>query len=98
MQNRKGIVYPRIAEEVVDYDELLPLWECSYMTAYRILYGLQHPNHKRKKALSDYLGIPVEELFKKVDPNAAPEVKAVAQTDTPTENSEIISEFTSSEV
>lgn len=80
MQNRKGIVYPRIAEEVVDYDELLEVWQCSYITAYRILYGQSYPNHKRKKALSDYLGIPVEELWVKAD--AASEDKVVETANT----------------
>ena len=96
MQKRKGIVYPRIEEEIINYAELQEVWDCGYLKAYRILHGLTAPNHKIKEQLSEYLGIPVAELWVKADD--APEDKAVAQTDTPTENSEIISEFISSEV
>lgn len=84
MQKRRGFIYPRIAEEVVDYQELQDLWGCSYLTAYRILYGHAHPNHKRKKALSDYLGIPIDVLWAKVEPRAN-------EATTP-KNSETISE------
>lgn len=70
MYNYKGIVYPRIAEEVVNYEELQRVWDCSYCTAYRIMYGYSYPNHIRKRALSEYLGIPVDVLFTKVDPKA----------------------------
>ena len=52
MQNRKGIVYPRIAEEIVDYAELQEVLGVSYLTAYRIMHGHAFPNHKRKKTLS----------------------------------------------
>jgi predicted DNA-binding transcriptional regulator AlpA len=84
MQNRKGIVYPRIAEEIVDYAELQEVLGVSYLTAYRIMHGHAFPNHKRKKTLSDYLGIPVDELWVK-NPNVDP------QKPTPsTNNSEII--------
>lgn len=68
MQKRSGVVYPRIAEEVVDYLELQDVWNCSYYTAYRVMHGHELPNHIRKKQLSDYLGIPVEELWVK-NPN-----------------------------
>lgn len=84
MQKRKGFIYPRIAEEVVDYQELQDLWGCSYLTAYRIMYGHAHPNHKRKKALSDYLGIPIDELWVK-NPNVDPQ-----KPTPPTDNSEIV--------
>jgi len=67
MQQRKGIIYPRIVEEVVDYQELIDLWGCSYNTCFRVLRGLSAPNHKRKKALSEYLGIPMDELWLRVD-------------------------------
>lgn len=84
MQKRSGIVYPRIAEEIVDYAELQEVWLCSYHTAYHIMHGHENPNHKRKKALSDYLGIPVDELWAK-NPNVDP------QKSTPSaDNSEII--------
>lgn len=68
MQNRKGLVYPRIVEEVVDVAELRKVWNCGYMTVHRIMYGESLPNHKRKEQLSEYLGIPVSELFVRVDP------------------------------
>lgn len=70
MQQRKGIIYPRIVEEVVDYQELQDLWNCSYVTCFRILRGLSAPNHKRKKALSEYLGIPIDELWVKSEDSA----------------------------
>lgn len=70
MQNRKGIIYPRIVEEVVDYQELQDLWNCSYVTCFRVLRGLSAPNHKRKKALSEYLGIPIDELWVKSEDSA----------------------------
>lgn len=73
MYKCKGIVYPRIAEEVVDYAELQRVWDCSYCTAYRIMYGYSYPNHIRKRALSEYLGIPIDELWARVDPDPIPE-------------------------
>ena len=77
MQKRKGYVYPRIAEEVVDTAELCKVWNCGYMTVNRIMYGRKLPNHIHKEQLSEYLGIPMNELFARADTN----------------NSEIISEF-----
>lgn len=65
MQSRKGIIYPRIVEEVIDYAELMSVWHCSYETAYRILHGFSSPNHRRKEQLSEYLGIPINELWEK---------------------------------
>lgn len=65
MQNRKGIIYPRIAEEIVDYAELQEVLGISYLSAYRIMHGHAYPNHKRKEKLSEYLGIPVNELWVK---------------------------------
>ncbi len=79
MQNRKGYVYPRIKEEVVDTAELCKVWNCGYGVVNRIVYGRQLPNHRQKEQLSEYLGIPINELFVRVD----------------TKNSEIISEFDS---
>lgn len=79
MQNRKGLVYPRIVEEVVDYLELQEVWNCSYLTCYRIMHGEVFPNHKRKQLLSDYLGIPVNELFVRVDVH--PEETSVGSAD-----------------
>ena len=76
MQNRKGYVYPRIKEEVVDTAELCKVWQCGYGVVNRIVYGRQLPNHRQKEKLSEYLGIPIEELFVRSDTN----------------NSEIISE------
>lgn len=81
MVRSKGIVYPRIVEEVVDYHELMKVWNCSYITAHRVLHGIAAPNHIRKQQLSDYLGIPVDELWVRVD--SAPHFKGVAQFDTP---------------
>lgn len=69
MQKSKCIIYPRIVEEVVDYAELQSVWNCGYLTCYRILSGQSAPNHIRKKALSDYLGIPVDELWVKAEPD-----------------------------
>lgn len=63
MHQGNKIIYPRIAEEVVNYQELQDVWNCSLCTAYRILHGKCYPNHKRKKQLSEYLGIPVDELW-----------------------------------
>lgn len=76
MRRCKGQVFPRIVEEVVDYPELMKVWSCGYMTANRIMHGKQLPNHRQKEQLSEYLGIPINELFVRVDPK----------------NSEIISE------
>lgn len=81
MQNRRGYVYPRIKEEVVDTAELRKVWQCGYGVVNRIVYGRQLPNHRQKEQLSEYLGIPVAELFVRVD-----------DISTPTVNSEIISE------
>ncbi|WP_294242244.1 hypothetical protein [Pseudobutyrivibrio sp.] len=86
MQKCKGVIYPRILEEVVNYAELQQVWDCSYVTAYRILHGLGATNHIRKKQLADYLGVPVDELWVK-NPNVDPQ-KATPSTD----NSETISE------
>lgn len=101
MHRRKGIVYPRIVEEVVNVAELQRVWNCGYMTTNRIMHGFKAPNHRQKEQLSEYLGIPVAELWVRVDPDPIPEGyafavpanKGVVQTDTPLENSEIISEF-----
>lgn len=79
MQNRKGYVYPRIKEEVVDTAELCKVWQCGYGVVNRIVYGRQLPNHRQKEQLSEYLGIPVAELFVRID-----------DISTPNENSEII--------
>lgn len=76
MQNRKGYVYPRIKEEVVDTAELCKVWQCGYGVVNRIVYGRQLPNHRQKEQLSEYLGISINELFVRAD----------------TDNSEIISE------
>lgn len=67
MQKRKGVIYPRILEEVVDYKELQTVWHCSYQKAYHILHGHHIPNHKQKEQLAEYLGIPAEELWVKSD-------------------------------
>lgn len=76
MQRRKGLIYPRIVEEIVDPAELQKVWNCGYLTVNRIMYGRKKPNHVQKEQLSEYLGIPVAELWVRVDPD----------------NSEIISE------
>lgn len=67
MQRRKGLVFPRIVEEVVDIAELEKVWNCGYLTVNRIMHGRKPPNHQQKEQLSEYLGIPVEELWVKVD-------------------------------
>lgn len=76
MQRRRGLIYPRIVEEIVDPAELQKVWNCGYLTVNRIMYGRKAPNHKQKEQLSEYLGIPVAELWVRVNPD----------------NSEIISE------
>lgn len=80
MQKRKGIIYPRIEEEIINYAELQEVWDCGYLKAYRILHGQTAPNHKLKAKLSEYLGIPVAELWVKAD--AASEDKVVEAADT----------------
>ena len=80
MKRCKGIIFPRIAEEVVNYEELASVWGCSYQTAYRILHGICPANHIRKEKLANYLGIPVKELWVKAD--AASEDKVVETADT----------------
>lgn len=70
MQRRKGLIYPRIVEEVVNIDELRKVWDCGYMTVNRIMHGHKAPNHQQKEQLSEYLGIPIDELFVKADPDA----------------------------
>ena len=92
MQKSKAIIYPRIIEEVVDYAELQRVWKCGYLTCYRILSGQAAPNHIRKKALADYLGVPVNELWvRKGDQNGNPTQEEASMT---SEDSEIISEST----
>lgn len=92
MIRNKGIIFPRIVEEVVDYPELQKVWNCSYITAHRILKGITAPNHIRKKALADYLGIPVDELWvRKGDQNGNPTQEETPMT---SEDSEIITEST----
>lgn len=81
MQKRKGIIYPRIEEEIINYAELQEVWDCGYLKAYRILHGQTAPNHKLKAKLSEYLGIPVAELWVKAD--VASEEKVVETADTP---------------
>lgn len=86
MQRRKGLIYPRIVDEIVDTAELQQVWNCGYLTVNRIMHGRKAPNHKQKEQLSEYLGIPVEELWVRIDAD-----KGADQSDTPlTENSEII--------
>ena len=70
MQRRKGYVYPRITEEVVDTAELCKVWNCGYGVVNRIVYGRQLPNHRQKEQLSEYLGIPINELFVRADTEA----------------------------
>lgn len=67
MQRRKGLVYPRIVEEVVNPAELQKVWNCGYLTVNRIMHGRKAPNHQQKEQLAEYLGISVEELWVKVD-------------------------------
>ena len=69
MKRCNGIVFPRIAEEVVDYAELEAVWGVGYPTAYRILHGKCPANHVRKEKLANYLGIPVAELWVKAEPS-----------------------------
>lgn len=92
MQNRKGIIYPRIVEEVVDYAELQEVWHCSYLTAYRIMHGQILPNHKRKDQLAEYLGIPTAELWVKSETVVVGKYRGVSVSPSE-ENSEIISEL-----
>lgn len=68
MKRVKGLIFPRIAEEIVDYDELASVWGCSNQTAYRIMHGICPANHIRKEKLANYLGIPVAELWVKAEP------------------------------
>ena len=91
MKNCKGIVFPRIVEEIVDQQELLSVWNISYQQSYRIMHGFKAPNHQQKKQLSEYLGIPIDELFVRVDPDPIPKGYAYTKANTP-KNSEIISE------
>ena len=79
MQNRKGYIFPVIVDEITDFAELQEIWHCSYLTAYRVMYGHRPPTHRQKQQLSEYLGMPIEVIFAKA--GAAPE------------NSEIISEL-----
>ncbi|MBQ1571246.1 MAG: hypothetical protein IIZ78_08995 [Clostridiales bacterium] len=78
MQNRKGYIYPIIVDEITDFAELQEIWHCSYLTAYRVMYGHRPPTHRQKQLLSEYLGMPIEVIFAKTGANP--------------ENSEIISE------
>lgn len=89
MQSRKGIIYPRIAEEVVDYAELQSVWGCSYQTAYRIIHGFCPPNHRRKEKLSEYLGIPSNELWEK---DTTVEVRVYRGVSEPEEKPELTEE------
>ena len=73
MQRRKGLIYPIIVDEITDYPELQEIWGCGYMTAYRIMYGHRRPTHRQKQKLADYLGIPIDELWARVDPDPIPE-------------------------
>lgn len=100
MHRRKGYIYPRIVAEMVDTKELCKVWNCQYLTVNRILYGRKIPNHVQKKQLSDYLGIPVEELFFRIDPDPIPKDYAFVDLDllhpataTTADNSEINQEF-----
>lgn len=78
MQNRKGYIYPVVVEEITNFAELQEIWNCSYQTAYRVMYGIRLPTHRQKQQLSEYLGMPIEVIF--------------AKAGAATENSEIISE------
>ena len=87
MQKRKGIVYPRIEEEIINYAELQEVWDCGYLKAYRILHGLTAPNHKIKEQLSEYLGIPIAELWVKADAASVSEDPVTPETILSEENS-----------
>lgn len=91
MQRRKGLIYPRIVEEIVDPAELQQVWNCGYLTVNRIMYGRKAPNHQQKKQLSEYLGIPVDELWITIPgfKGFGTESTLDRESDTP-DNSEII--------
>ena len=76
MQHRKGYIYPRIRDEVVDTAELCKVWNCGYMTVNRIMYGRKLPNHIQKEQLSEYLGIPINELWVTADNISTPSVNS----------------------
>lgn len=70
MQRRKGLIYPLIVDEITNYAELQEVWDCGYLTAYRIMYGIKPPTHRQKQQLADYLGYPIEVVFAKADPES----------------------------
>lgn len=95
MHRRKGYIYPRIVAEMVDTKELCKVWNCQYLTVNRIMYGRKIPNHVQKKQLSDYLGIPVEELFFRVDPDPIPKDYAFIDLSHPATATAVNSEISS---
>ena len=91
MQRRKGLIFPRIVEEVVNIDELRKVWNCGYMTVNRIMHGHKAPNHQQKEQLSEYLGIPVEELFVRSDAAKAGELPTLEMSNEDKLNSKTLS-------
>lgn len=81
MQNRKGYIYPVIVDEITNFSELQEIWNCSYQTAYRVMYGHRPPTHRQKHQLSEYLGMPIEVIFAKAgDAPGSQEESAEAET------------------
>ena len=89
MQRRRGLIYPRIVEEIVNPEELQKVWNCGYLTVNRIMYGRKAPNHQQKEQLSEYLGIPVNELWVR-DDSVLKDKVAVSNNTLSSDNSEII--------